>query len=431
MIFMKQLTVAIAGLGSRGLDTYAQCVKRFPEKMAITAVADPRPERVALAVEQFGLKPEQCYTSVEEMLKQPRLADILFVCTQDRQHVGHAIPAMGKGYHILLEKPISPELAECREILRVAEETNRQVIVCHVLRYTPFYNKLKELLDAGTVGDIVCVQHVENVRYHHHAHSYVRGNWRRSDETSPMIMAKCCHDLDILLWLTGKHCKSVSSFGSTYLFRAGKAPEGAAKRCLDGCKVKENCPYDAEKIYLTNPGMGVAAGNTGWPCNILEPHPTVKNITAALKNGPYGRCVYACDNNVVDHQVVNMEMEDGSSMQMTMSAFTAHGGRYSKIMGTHGEITADLHKNQIWVMPYGGTDYCIDVRKIATDLDGHAGGDTRMVEEFLDMVSGRIQPTVRNTSLRDSMESHFMALAAELSRVENGRRVTIAEVSRD
>ena len=427
--YTKKLTVAIAGLGSRGLDTYAQCAKRFPEKMAIAAVSDPRPERMALAVEQFGLAPEQCYETVEKLLEQDRLADILFVCTQDRQHVGHAIAAMRKGYHILLEKPISPDLAECREIIRVAEETNRQIIVCHVLRYTPFYNKLKELLDEKIIGDIVCVQHVENVRYHHHAHSYVRGNWRRSDETSPMIMAKCCHDLDILLWLTGKHCKSVSSYGSTYLFRADKAPMGAAKRCLDGCKAKEGCPYDAEKIYLTNPGMGVAAGNKGWPCDILNPHPTVENITEALKNGPYGRCVYACDNNVVDHQVVNMLMEDGTSMQMTMSAFTAHGGRYSKIMGTHGEITADLHKNQIWVMPYGGEDYCIDVRKLASDFSGHGGGDHRMVEEFLDVVSGRIAPTVRHTSLQDSMESHFMALAAEASRLADGRVVTIAEVS--
>ncbi len=426
---IKQCTVAIAGLGSRGWDTYGLCVRKFPEKMKITAIADPRPQRIALAQEELHLPESCCYNSVEELLEQPRLADILVVATQDRQHVGHAIAAMEKGYHILLEKPISPELPECREILKVAQRTGRKVMVCHVLRYTPFYNELKRLLDANTIGDIVCVQHVENVRYHHHAHSYVRGNWRRSDETSPMIMAKCCHDLDILLWLTGKHCKSVSSYGSTYLFREDKAPEGAAKRCLDGCKAKEGCPYDAEKIYLTNKGMGVAGGNTGWPCNILEPHPTVENITAALKTGPYGRCVYHCDNNVVDHQVVNMLMEDGSSMQMTMSAFTAHGGRYTKIMGTHGEITADLHKNEIWVMPYGGEDSCIDVRKLAKDLDGHAGGDSRMLEEFLDMVSDRSGPSIRYTSLEDSMESHFMALAAERSRLEQGRCVTIEDVA--
>ncbi len=425
----KQCTVAIAGLGSRGWDTYGLCVRKFPEKMKITAVADPRAERVALAVEELGTENLQCFRSVEELLEQPRLADILVVATQDRQHVGHAIAAMEKGYHILLEKPISPELPECREILKVAQRTGRKVMVCHVLRYTPFYNELKRLLDAGTIGEVVCVQHVENVRYHHHAHSYVRGNWRRSDETSPMIMAKCCHDLDILLWLTGKHCKSVSSFGDTFLFKAEKAPEGAAMRCMDGCKAKENCPYDAEKIYLTNKGMGVAAGNTGWPCNILEPHPTVENITAALKNGPYGRCVYHCDNNVVDHQVVNMQMEDGTSMQMTMSAFTAHGGRYTKIMGTHGEINADLHKSQIWVMPYGGEDYCIDVRKLAKDFDGHAGGDSRLLEELLDLVSGQAEPSIRYTSLEDSMESHFMALAAERSRLENGRVVTIGEVA--
>lgn len=426
---MKQLTVAIAGLGSRGLDTYAQCAKLFPEKMAISAVADWRAERVAMAAQQFGLKQEQCFASVEEMLEKERLADILFVCTQDRQHVGHAIKAMRKGYHILLEKPISPELAECREILKVSEETNRHVIVCHVLRYTPFYNKLKELLDDGVIGDVVGVQHVENVAYYHQAHSFVRGNWRRSDETSPMIMAKCCHDLDILLWLTGKHCKSVSSFGNTYLFRKDKAPEGAALRCMDGCKARDNCPYDAEKIYIKDKEVGLAGGNTGWPCNVLTSNPTVESITEALKTGPYGRCVYHCDNNVVDHQVVNMLMEDGSSMQLTMSAFTAHGGRHTKLMGTVGEILADLHKNEIILMPYGGEEQVIDVSKLSDDFSGHAGGDNRMVEEFLDMVSGRSEPTIRTTTLRNSMESHFMALAAERSRLENGRCVSIAEVT--
>ncbi len=425
---VTQCTVAIGGLGSRGLDTYAQCALRFPEKMRITAVADCRPDRVNLAASQFGLTPDQCYSSMELLLAQPRLADILFVCTQDRQHVAHAMAAMRKGYHILMEKPISPDVAECREITRLARETGRKVIVCHVLRYTPFYNKLKELLDAGTIGDIVCVQHVENVRYWHQAHSFVRGNWRREDETSPMILAKCCHDFDMLLWLTGKHCTSVSSFGGTYLFKQEKNPAGAAARCLDGCKAKDACPYDAEKIYITNADTGIVRGNTGWPCNILSSHPTPETIREALKTGPYGRCVYACDNDVVDHQVVNMAMADGTSMQLTMSAFTAYGGRFTKIMGTTGEINADLHTEKITVMPFGGRDYTIDIRELGVDLGGHAGGDERMVEEFLDMVSGRAEPTVRCTSLPDSVESHLVALAAERSRREGGRSVPLAEM---
>ncbi len=426
----KQCTVAIAGLGARGLDVYAQCARRIPEKMKITAVADIRDHRVAYAAQQFDLKPEQCFSSFEAMMEQEQLADVLFLCTQDRQHVSQAITAMRKGYHILMEKPISPDLEECRQIMKVAEETKRQVFVCHVLRFTPFYNKLKELLDSGVIGQVVCIQHLEDVGYWHQAHSFVRGNWNRSDVTSPMILQKCCHDFDILLWLTGKHCKSVSSFGGTYLFRPEKAPAGAAARCLADCKVKAHCPYDAEKIYITGEETGVRHGKTDWPANVLHTHPTEENIRKALLTGPYGRCVYACNNNVVDHQVVNMAMEDGTAMQMTMCAFTPAGGRFSTIMGTLGEIQADLHREKIIVIPHGGRRYEVNIDLAAEDLKGHAGGDERMVEEFLDVISGRIAPTVRNTTLESSVESHFIALAAELSRVEDGRCVTIDEVSR-
>lgn len=214
----RQLTVAIAGLGSRGFHTYAQCADSFPEKMQITAVADILPSRLQLAKEQFGLTKEQCFNSAEEMLASEKKADVLFLCTQDRQHVSQAVAALYKGYDILLEKPVSPVLEECDRLLQVQKETGRKVVVCHVLRYTPFYGKLKELLDSKAIGEVVTVQHIENVVYWHQAHSFVRGNWRRESETSPMILQKCCHDMDLMLWLMGKHCTSVSSFGGLYQF---------------------------------------------------------------------------------------------------------------------------------------------------------------------------------------------------------------------
>lgn len=421
------LTVAVAGMGSRGW-TYSLCSEEFPDRMRVVAAADPRPERLAMARERFGVSEENCFASAEEMLSRPRLADIMVISTQDRQHVSHAIPAMRAGYHIILEKPISPLLEECREILRVAEETGRKVIVCHVLRYTPFYTRLKALLQDKVIGDIVAIDHVENVVYWHQAHSFVRGNWRRSDETSPMILAKCCHDTDLLLWLTGLHCRRVSSFGGTYLFRPDKAPEGAARRCTDGCKARENCPYDAEKVYITSKSTGVANGKTGWPCDVLADFPTVENIRAAIETGPYGRCVYACDNDVVDHQQLIMEMENGATLHLTMSAFTARSGRDTKIMGTHGEIVANLMENTITVMPFGGEKYVIDISKEAEKLSGHAGGDTRMVSDFLDIVSGKALPSARTTSLRDSVESHLVALAAEQSRLSGGTPVEIADL---
>lgn len=424
---MKQITVAIAGCGGRGLDTYASVAKQIPEKMKIVAVADLLPERLQKARDQFDLTASQCYSTVEEMLEQPQLADVLFVCTQDRQHVGHAIPAIRKGYHILLEKPISPDAAECRALLQAARECNRYVVVCHVLRYTPFYRAVKQAIDSGAIGRPVSVQAIENVGYWHTAHSFVRGNWRDTNETSPMILAKCCHDLDILLWLTGQRCKTVSSFGDTALFRADKAPEGAALRCTDGCAIKESCPYDAEKIYLTNPQTGVLHGNTAWPCNVLQLFPTEENIRQALREGPYGRCVYHCDNNTVDHQIVNMQLEDGATISLTMCAFTSKGHRYLKVMGTLGDIEADMGRNIVEVTTFGHEPQIIDVTKLADDFSGHGGGDNAMVKEFIDFLADPEHHRM-STTLEASLESHYVALAAEQSRLDGGQAVAVADL---
>ena len=425
---MRQLRVALAGLGSRGKDTYAKTAKLFPEKMKITAIADIDPDKVAEVAREYGVPAEHCFSSAEELLAQEKLADVMFITTQDRQHVGHAIPALKKGYDLLLEKPVSPDLQECRDLLKTAQECGRKVVVCHVLRYTPFYTKLKEILDAGRIGETVTVMGIENVGYWHQAHSFVRGNWRNSDTTSPMILQKCCHDMDLLLWLTGKTAESVTSYGSTYLFKEEMAPEGAALRCMDGCAAKAECPFDAEKIYLTNEKTGVEHGHTGWPCNVLTLHPTPESVREAIQKGPYGRCVYHCDNNVVDHQVVNICMTDGSTISFTMSGFTEKNSRYTKFMGTKGEITADLHENTIEVQEFGKVPEIIDVSKLSDDFSGHAGGDNRMVEEFLDMLIEGKEPEKSMTTLERSLESHYIALAAERSRLEGGRVVKMSEM---
>ena len=421
----KPITVAIAGLGGRGKDTYAPMALSRPDLMKIVAIADIVPEKVADVAQTYGVPPEGCFSSAEEMLAQPRLADVLFVCTQDRQHVGHAIPALEKGYHILMEKPVSPVLSECQRVLQAAKKAQRQVVVCHVLRYTPFFQKIKEVIDSGRIGRVVSVQSLENVVYWHQAHSFVRGNWRREEDTSPMILQKSCHDLDILLWLLGERCARVSSFGSLSYFREENAPAHSAARCRD-CQAREGCPYDAYKIYLTNEETGVLHGHTGWPADIVCMHPTEAGIRAALEDGPYGRCVYRCDNDVVDHQVVNMELEHGQTIGFTMCAFTKTGGRTLKIMGTHGDIRADMHENFIDVEVYGGETEHIDVRTLAADLSGHAGGDIRMVEEFLEMLAAGGQPSGTLSTLEASIESHLAALAAEHSRKHGGASVEIA-----
>ena len=248
----KKISLVIIGLGSRGKNAYGTELLNLRDRAEVVAVADPNEERLAIGGNEHNIPPERRYHTAEELLAQPKLADAALICTQDRQHVGHAVAALRKGYDVLLEKPVSPDLSELQKIVRVAREENRSVVVCHVLRYTPFFQLIKETIDSGRLGRVVNIQALENVRYWHQAHSFVRGNWRRSEETSPMILAKCCHDLDYLIWLCGSRCEKVSSFGSLIHFKPENAPEGAAARCLDGCRAKENCPYDAEKIYLYN-----------------------------------------------------------------------------------------------------------------------------------------------------------------------------------
>lgn len=428
---MKPITSAIAGCGSRGMQAYAPGQALFPGRMRIVAAADIRPGQLALMRERYGLTQAQCYDSAESMLRQPRLADAMFICTPDRLHFGQAAAALAKGYHLLLEKPIAETEAECRELERLARQANRHVIVCHVLRYALFYQKLKELLDAGAVGEIQSVQAIERVGYWHQAHSFVRGNWRNSDQTSPMILQKCCHDMDIYTWLLGKKCKAISSVGDTHLFKKECAPEGATPYCLGGCKAKENCKFDAEKIYITNPATGIRNGNTwmaGVACGV---NPTEERTYEALKNGQYGRCVYMCDNNVVDHQQTNLLFEDGTTMSFTMCAFTEKCYRYFKAMGTNGEIEADMLSNKIHVRVFGEPEEIIDVKLLANDLKGHGGGDSGIVNDFLDMLINETEATERTTTLEHSLESHFMALAAEESRLRGGELINMDAFKND
>ena len=316
----KPVTFAICGCGNRGLEAYATFQTQHPEKMKIVAGADSRPGQLALLRERYGVAENMCFSSDEELLNQPKLADVMIISTQDRQHVPEALQALDKGYHILLEKPISPELDQCIALREKAKETGRIVVVCHVLRYTKFYSTLEQLLRRGDIGKIQTIDAMEHVGYWHYAHSFVRGNWRRSDETSPMILAKSCHDMDILRWLAGEKCLRVQSFGGLDYFRAENAPAGAALRCLDGCKARDNCPYDAEKLYVTGERCSFKKVGDGWPCNVLASEPTEEKVWDAIRTSPYGRCVFHCDNDVVDHQTVNMEFENNINATFTASA---------------------------------------------------------------------------------------------------------------
>ncbi len=423
----QPIAVAIAGLGSRGRNTYGDFALSIPDEMRVVAVVDIDPKRVAEAARTFSIPPDCCFANAEAFFAQERLADILFICTPDRHHVEYAIPALEKGYHLLLEKPIAPTVEDCRRVLAAAQKAHRIVTVCHVLRYTTFFRAIKSYIDAGAVGEVVSIQAIENVGYYHQAHSFVRGNWGNSALSSSMILQKCSHDLDILPWLCGSHIDKVSSFGELMLFRPERAPQGAAMRCLDGCAAKADCPFDAEKIYITDSLTGIRHGKSGWPNNIVSPNPTEETLYDALRTGPYGRCVYHCDNDVVDHQVVNMEMENGATISLTMCGLTSSQYRFVKIMGTKGDIEGDMGQNTIKVTAFGQEPRIIDVNALSDDFSGHGGGDIQMVKELLTLVRENADPNSTLSSISRSMESHYAAFAAEISREAEGLPVKIKQ----
>lgn len=421
------ITVAIAGLGARGDGVYGSYIIKHPEKFKVVAAADIDSSKVQRAKERYRLSEESCFPSAEDMLQKPKLADVMLICTQDKQHYDHAIPALQKGYHLLLEKPISPDENQCIEIVKTANQYERSILVGHVLRYTVFYRTIKDLIDSGKIGRLMNIQAIENIGYWHQAHSFVRGNWRRKEETSPIILAKCCHDMDIILWLSGKHCKSVSSYGNLSHFRPESAPAGATKYCLSGCKAKDSCPYDAEKIYLNRSKYPEVNSYINLNADFLvNGNATDETIREALKRSPYGRCVYHCDNDVMDHQIVNLELEDDVIVNFTMSAFSAKCSRHIRVMGTLGEIEADMDDAIIRCWRFGEDQpTIIDVHTLTDDLSVHGGGDARLMDDLYELLSGGTPSSSLNT-IEDSVESHLVAMRAEESRI-TGKQISLNE----
>lgn len=411
---MKKITAALIGAGQRGAGAYASYALEHPEEIQFISVADMDSERRRAFQQTHIIHDANCFANWEELLEQPKIADAILICTQDNMHYEPAIQALEKGYHVLLEKPMSPNPLECIIMSEYAEKYNRVFSICHVLRYTDFFSKIKKIITDGRIGRLISIQHTENVEHRHHAHSFVRGNWSNFETSSPMILAKSCHDMDILSWLVDAKCTRVSSFGSLTHFRQENAPFGATKRCLDGCQVKDACPYFAPKMYLeVDPVFR----------SIVSSDTSDEGLLNALKDGPYGRCVYHCDNNVVDHQVVNLEFANEVTVAFTMSAFTFEGGRSMKIMGTQGQIRADMEKNEIEV-----TSFMTRMKEtihLDTDLAGHSGGDTGIMRDFVRLVrSDGKEKGLTEASV--SLQSHLMAFAAEKSRLE-GRVISISD----
>lgn len=408
----KKVTAVLLGAGGRG-NVYSRYAKVCPEKFSVVAVAEPDEKRRNKFCKEYAIARENAYASWEELLSKPRLADAALICTMDDMHTAPSIMAMEKGYHVLLEKPMANREDECNQIGEAAEKSGLVLSVCHVLRYSPFYSTLKRLIDSKVIGEPMVFQQIENVGYWHQAHSFVRGNWANSKETSSMILQKCCHDMDIISWILGGKCTKVSSFGSLTHFKAENAPQGAPKRCTDGCPHEENCPYYAPRFYLEHP-RAVADGFV----DVLTTDPSREGILQALREGPYGRCVYHCGNDVVDHQVVNMEFDSSALGSLVMTAFTNDCHRSLHIMGTKGEIIGDMEKGELFYQIFGApTPLKADILEPPFH-EGfhHSGGDFCLIRDFVEAVQNNNSALNRSTA-RQSLQSHRMCFAAEESRL--------------
>ena len=416
---MPPVTLMIVGAGDRGF-MYAGYARRFPEAARVIAVAEPREARRSRMAAEHGIAPQNVFSDWRDAAARARLADAVVITTQDAMHADPAVAFAGLGYHILLEKPMATTEADCRRVTGAVTEAGVIFALGHVLRYTLYTRRLKQMIDSGAIGEVVSIQHLEPVGYWHQAHSFVRGNWRNTRQSSFMLLAKSCHDLDWIRHIMGAACLRVSSFGSLRHFRPEFAPAGSAERCLD-CSVEKACPYSAIKIYLGR----VRAGHRGWPVSVLTDDTTEEGVTKALREGPYGRCVYRCDNDAVDNQVVIMEFEGGRTATFTMTAFNPGSDRKTRIFGTRGQLEGD--GNTIW-----HSDFLTDKTEAidanadsdGTIRSGHGGGDYQLARSFLEAVRDE-DPAKILSGPMESLESHLMVFAAERSRLE-GRIVEVS-----
>lgn len=412
--------IILIGAGLRG-KTYTDKMAELDGKFRIVAVAEPIDDRRNYIQQKHGIPDADCKTSWEPLLERPKFADAVVIATMDRDHYAPAMQAIARGYDILLEKPMSAVPDECRKIAQAAEQAGVRVLVCHVLRYTAFFRTLKAVIDSGRIGEVVHIQHAECVGNVHQSHSFVRGNWKNSEESSCMILQKSCHDMDILQWLIGKPCRRVHSFGGLYYFRAENAPKGAPERCIDGCPVGGSCPYNAVRLYLEdkkNQWFRTSATH--------RVAPTDADLEETLRTTDYGRCVFRCNNNVVDHQTVNLEFEGGTTVSFTMCAFN-RGERTIRIMGTKGELRAQMGNPSIECYDFETkrteTLTVGDMIRDQSIVGGHGGGDDGIVRAFADVLNG---DTSGICTISETCENHMIAFAAERSRID-GRVVDLSE----
>lgn len=467
----RPVTAITLGAGARG-NVYGGYAEHYPAQLDIVGVAEPIAIRKECYMAQHDIAAQNSFTTWEHVFERPKFADAVIISTPDLLHYGPAIAALEKGYDVLLEKPVSPSLEECIEIRDLAAEKGRIVAVCHVLRYTSYFLEMKRLIDAGAVGELISIQHLEPIQYEHMAHSYVRGNWHDSTTSTPIILGKSCHDLDILHWIADQPCERIQAFGDLRWFRSENAPDGSTPRCMDGCKVERECPYSAIKLYLETEGwsyvfdlpedkerdavnktlsgnpevagklgkivtqaasseeaLGIIASDPEFMQQLAEafgPQWQQRLVAYAVGGSPerlaakqkllattnYGRCVYQMDNDQPDHYVSNIQFAGGITASFSMEAFTSYHGRRTRIMGSMGDIVGDMTS-----MVH--TDFRTGKKttwETPISSSGHGGGDYGLVFDWVRALSAS-DASLLSSTIDDAIESHAMALKAEQSRL--------------
>ncbi|NVF11127.1 Gfo/Idh/MocA family oxidoreductase [Anaerococcus sp. AGMB00486] len=402
------MKLGVIGAGHRGRIAYARLLREYGD-VEIKSFVDIDEKKLEACKKEFNI--DDCYIFTDykdffEKMDEERFVDTLIIATPDRDHYDVCMKALDYDLNILLEKPISPNAHEVFNIAKKAKKKDRVFMICHVLRYSPFFVKIKELIDSNAIGRVLSINHNENIGYFHFAHSFVRGNWRNEDLSSPLILQKSCHDMDILIYLTGKKPKYITSFGKLSYFKKENEPSGAADRCLD-CKYKDTCVFSVKDFYTGYPGLG-------WR-DVVDVTRTKEGLEKALREGPYGRCVYKCDNNVCDHQAISIEFEDDVEVVFNLSAFSNDVHRNIKIMGTEGEIIADDYDQIIKVKRF--KSYKEERYQVISNASDHGGADYGIIKAFYEACHGESE--VVKTGAEESIMSHMMCFASEQARKES------------
>lgn len=417
------LKVAVIGAGhrSRGYCRYALA---HPDQMNVVAVADPNEDRRTGFADEHGIEQGMRFRDYRELIAARPAADAVVNGTMDQLHHETGIAAIQAGYHMLLEKPIAPTEREVRDLLETAGRHQRVVMICHVLRYAAFYRRIKQLVDQNTIGRIIALHTTEAVSYHHMATAFVRGKWNSVKTSSPMLLAKCCHDLDLIAWfMSGRGLRAVASFGGLKQFRRENAPQGSTERCLSGCAVEATCNYSARRLHVDH-DFGF-----GYPWESFPPGTMLtreQKLQSLRTDNPYGRCVWRCDNDVVDHQSVIVEFDDGSTASHDMFCATARPTRTIHMLGETGEIEGDMEKGLVRVRrPDLGTasskGYSLEEIDVNTTggagQGGHGGGDGGLIADFVAVLRGE-STSGGVTRIEDSLTGHLIAFAADRAMLE-------------